>query len=355
MDTTEYIQYIQAEIKNKNYDDYVYAFLEYKEYLENRIKENSNDVEAICQLAAVYFELRYETHISTNIMEKLLVSAKSDMSDEDKARVYINLAFLYEDNGDKENIYRCLKSAVALATSFPNAYDALGRFYIENEYDENALPLFQKACSLSDAVKYQYNYGIALFCADRIAEAKAIFEELLPQSREDRRALYAYGVCCFYTGDSTKATQIANELALNLIDDYISGSEIADLYFLCSEYIKHNEIYDKECYALDVSWLSPYFYSLKALGKQVELEKKFVEFTSEKNKEISEARAEELDEDYTELDKIEHIGRLQKDLEMMVTAYENIKDSDDKPQIKIKLWFMYGCYLIDCPRHQPTK
>lgn len=352
MNAAQYIKDIQSEIKDKNYDDYVHAFYEYKEYLENHIKENTGDIEAVCQLAAVNHELRCETIDSTSIMEELLLCAADILSEKDKARIYTNLAFLYEDDYDEENCLRCLKEAVALNTDLPNAYDALGRLYLYHESNENAIVLFERACALSNELKYRYNYGTALFNIGNISKAKTIFEALLSEDCKERRTLYAFGVCCIYMGEKAKALKIADKLALEESDDYISDSEIADLYFLCDDYLKHTELYDKGGYAFDANWLTPYFYSLKALNDKDTLEKKFVEAVSQNNYDIAQAQEEELDETYTESDKSEYIQKLHKEKQDIIKAYNDIKDNDYIPCLEIKLWLMCGCYLIDCPRHQ---
>lgn len=352
MNTTEFIAYIRTEMKDKSYDDYVHVFNEYKDYLEKRVKENPKDVEGICQLAAVYHELRYQDSASTKLMEELLCGAEDQLSAEDKARVYTNLAFFYEDSYEQEKCMRCLEEAVKSKAGFPNAYDALGRLYVNDKFFDRGLKLLEKASRLSGDVKYQYNYGVAQYCRGNPSEARAVFEGLLSKGQGERRVLYAHGVCCFYTGDRAKALETAHKLSCEPEDDFIMEFEIADLYYLCGEYAKYCQLTDKVTYYPNAEWLGPYFYSLKALGKADAFEKKLAEAVAEKDERIAESRAEELDEDYTELDKRRYIQALQKEKEDIIQVHSKIKDGDYIPQVEITLWFMTGCYLIDCPRHQ---
>lgn len=99
LNTIAYIQYIQHEIQDKEFDDYVHVFYEYKNYLESRIKE------AICQLAAVYLELRYDENTSIKLIKDTLTNFADEISAINKSRIYINLAFLYESNDEKKIAY----------------------------------------------------------------------------------------------------------------------------------------------------------------------------------------------------------------------------------------------------------
>lgn len=354
LDIVAYIKYIQQEIKDKKFDDYVHVFYEYKNYLESRIKKNPKDIEAICQLAAVYLELRYDENTSIKLILDTLTNFADEISAIDKSRIYINLAFLYESNDEEKNCLYYLEEAIKLNPHMAVAYNELGRIRMENNIIEDNLNLFEKAYSLSSKMKYQYNYAVALFQHGYILKSKVLFEGLLPKYQDARRVLYGYGVCCFYTGNKRKAIEIANKLAQGKNDDYITESEIADLYFLCDEYSKHNEMYDNSeiGYYSDVRWLAPYFYSLKVQGKMEKLQAKLTEVITEKNNKIIETEAEELDDEFTETEKNEDIQEYQKEKNEIITAFEKIINEDYKPEIKIKLWLMYGCYMIDCPRHQ---
>lgn len=83
-----------------------------------------------------------------------------------------------------------------------------------------------------------------------------------------------------------------------------------------------------------------------------ELQAKLTEAIAEKNNNIIEIEAEELDDEFTEIEKSESIQEYQKEKNEIIITFEKIINEDYKPEIKIKLWLMYGCYMIDCPRHQ---
>ncbi|MDR1136309.1 MAG: hypothetical protein LBL49_09065 [Clostridiales Family XIII bacterium] len=236
--TNDYIGYIQREIAEKDrYEDYVHAFEEYRDYLEARLSANPKDIEAICQLAAVYHELRYDYDDCISQMEEAL---RWDISDSDRIRLYTNLAFYYEDRSpDGEDVMRCLEAAVALSPDTPNAYDVLGRFYLDSD-PERSLPLYQRAGELCSEMKYQYNHAVALFTCGRIAEARRILEPLSAEHADERRVRYAMGVFDCYLGNREAALAVADALASEHSDDHITEGELADLYFLCGAYERAN-------------------------------------------------------------------------------------------------------------------
>jgi hypothetical protein len=105
-------------------------------------------------------------------------------------------------------------------------------------------------------------------------------------------------------------------------------------------------------YVIYDSWLAPYLYSLKMMDKINDLERTFAEAIAEKDAEIASAKTEELDESYTLADREHYVFDKQKERDDIAASYAKIIESDDIPKIKIKLWPMFGCYLLDCPRHQ---
>ena len=353
MNCNDYIKYIQQEIADKKeYDSHIHAFEEYRTYLEEELAQGQNTVELTCQLAAVYQELRRESECSIQMLEDLLC-VSTDLSERDKARIYTNLAFYYEDEYDMENNLRCLEEAVGRNPNTPQAYDALGKVYLKDD-DEKALPLFKKAEEVGDSIRYRYNHAVALYQLGKVEEAKGMFEALYLEDENDRQIAYGLGACCFYTSEEARALAMANVLATNLDDEDIGESEIADLYYLCGEHALHNEMYQKAVmgYYPEASWLAPYFYSLYVRGKTEELAQYYMEIMEQKDRDSKETQAEETEEGYTEEDKMECLALFQREKDEITEAYCRILYENYKPDIEIALWLRCGCYLIDCPRHQ---
>lgn len=362
MTINEYIQNIQQEISNdKPYEEYAYRFEEYKKHLESVIEQNPRDIIAVCQLAAVLMELRYSSDDSIKTMEETLSQFENELTDDEKVRLYTNLAFFYKENGDEDKQIASLEKAVNLKPNTPNAYDALaicltttaGSISIASDFNA-ALPLFEQAAKLSDGFRYQHNYATSLYLAGRITNAKIVFEKLYHQDDSNTKAIYGLGVCNYYLGNTKIALDMANRLAIVDTDDEVGEFQIAELFYQCGDYANHNAMFDscKIRYYYDISWLAPYFYCLKMLGKDSVLMQKHNEVVESKKEDIEDAKGEELGDSYTVEDRNEYIAKLQKELVDIEEAYHKIMHENYRPEVSPKLDFVYGCYLIDCPRHQ---
>ena len=348
----DYIRRLRHEMDSKDYHACVPLLKEYKDFLEKIIENTPNDVEAACQLAAIYMELRMKTEVSKNLLEKVLQN-DNEISGEEKVRTYTNLAWYYEDYGDLDLCREYLEKAIALTPSVPNAYDALGRLYSNGDNTDNALSLFRVAAKLGNELKYQYNYAVSLYQNNLLQEAKDFFEDLLITNENNPLILYGLGVCCYALNDKKSAVVFANRVVAVKENEDVNESQIADLFYLCDEPFQHNAMYDncKWGYYTDASWLGPYFYCLSVQKKTDELVQKFTEVIDEKKQNINDWE-NESDPEYTDEDKQERIQCLEKEKVDIESVYHRIVAEGFKPEVKINIGFIYGCYMIDCPRHQ---
>jgi tetratricopeptide (TPR) repeat protein len=235
----------------------------------------------------------------------------------------------------------------------PNAYDALGKLCLDDGNVAEAPALFKRAQELDSDLKYQYNYAAALYENGLWKEAQNIFENTSHRGVEEisERALCGDGVCSFYLGDQNRALTIADELTARGEDnDWIGESEIADMYFLCGEHKRHNEMYDNAriSYYPTASFLAPYFYCLKAQGRTKELTQKYHAVIIEKDDDISDVKNDSASDHAKE----DLINRYRQEKEEITQVYKKITESDWTPDVKPQICCIYGCYLIDCPRHQ---
>ena len=349
MNITNHIARIQQKIaSSERYEDYVPELEEYKQFLESLLLQNPKDVAAICQLASVYNELRYDYADCISPMEAIL---NDDLSPADKIRLYTNLAFYHEDWSRSGEEARCyLEAAIALSPNTSHAFDALGRLYLDSDA-ARSLSLFKKACELENKLDYQYNYAVALYSNGFYEEAKAMFESLLSEHQNDLRVHYGLGVCLYYLGQIEQALKIADTLKIEKVrrDDYIGESQVADLYFLCGEYEKHNCMYDNSRYWPDITWLAPYFYGTKVNGNPEAGERLLSDVIKGIDEDIANI---ETDDDCPPAEKEEYILSCNKKLSDIIETHAKIMSGGFKPEVKIKLWCIYGCYLIDCVRHQ---
>lgn len=352
MDIKDYIRYIKNEIEDKqNYDEYVHAFEEYKHYLEEHLKQNSNDIEAICQYSVVLYELRIEEDVVVELMENTLINRFDQLTPMEKLRLHINIAAVYK-SGEKCSYH--LEEAVKLNLPVANSYDALAKeYYDEEKYDEAEL-LFMKATEVSQKAIYRYNYAVSLYSNNKIEKARLLFDELIKDMSYDWQPIYGYAVACWYSnmkGEFYETLSILENLDEKGFD--FDRDLLADLYFVCGKYREHNSIYDNSeiKYSISSSWVFPYLYSLKQQGEMTLLEEKYHMFLSDIQQDIIEYMSEELsDPDYFQT----IIDKSKKEADDLIYFYKSLCEANYKPMVVPKLYCIYGCYMLDCPRHQES-
>ena len=360
----EWAGYIQDEIKkNDSYDNYRHAFVEYKDYLEECLLENPQDVEKVCQLVAVYNELNYQWDDIYKLLNEFIKKYENEVTDEEKSRIYTNLGFYYDDqrNGIKRAI-RTLRKAVAFNLNNYKAYYGLGAdYYGARKYDKSE-EMYKKACELENNPIYKFEYANLLMINGKYEEAKIILEELIKKDfefgKEDfAKIKYSYIVNRIRLKEFENIESEIDELMLENIDnDYFFCSDLESLYYLSENYKKLVEIYLKieaqgDCRVPDEE-LSIYFYSLKQLNKMDKLEKSFKRALKFKNEEIEDVKNGEFKKEWTKVEKKEEIKEIRRQAKRLKTEYEKILKTDYKPEVKIYPKFLYDCFLIDCPRHQ---
>ena len=130
----EYWQNLKTEYKT-NYKVSIFSdynvLKEYAErfgtYLHGLMHEHPHDVDVVCALATVEQVLRHEEN-SIQLLEEFLRKYIEELSDTEKARVYTNLAFYYND---EENIkeYDYLYVAVKLNSPYIETYRGLALYH----------------------------------------------------------------------------------------------------------------------------------------------------------------------------------------------------------------------------------
>ncbi|WP_040195741.1 tetratricopeptide repeat protein [Candidatus Soleaferrea massiliensis] len=351
MNCEDYILYIRKEMKEKKkYDEYVHALKAYRQYLEKRLLHEPNDIEAVCQYSAILQELRYSKKECAEPMEKALVRKSDSLIPFDKLRLHTNLAGIYESG---EKCVKHLQKAVQLNLPVPHAYDALGRVYILKKEYQLAVPLFKKAAQLSKRAVYQYNYAVSLYQSCEVELAKNLLESLLPST--DQEILYAYAVCCHFTGNGDQAAAILDVLAGTTTENSrVSKYELADLYFLCGKYREHNAMIDGANFppARECSWVYPYLYALKQQDEMQRLKQKYCEFLQEIEEDRAYIEDESLDADFSQEDKDNYMAKYQQEARALQEFYTKLLRLDFVPVKTITLYCKDECYMLDCPRHQ---
>ena len=356
----EWIKYIQEKIRNNS--DYDSVYEEYKIFLENKLKENPQDVEKVCQLAAVYNELTYQWEDIYKLLNEFIKKYENELTDEEKSRIYTNLGYYYDDQrvGSKRAI-RNLRKAVTFNPNNSKAYYGLGADYYGTEKYDKSEEMYKRACELENNPIYKFEYANLLMVNGKYEEAKIILEELVKKDfefgKEDfAKIKYSYIVNRIRLKEFENIESEINELMLETVnnDDFFE-EEFAELYYLAGSYEKSRKIYSKfkiQDYQFPAWWLRFYFYSLKQLNEIEKLQENFKIVLKIKDEEIESIKNGEFLTECTKSYKKEEIREIKRQIKNLKAEYEKILKTDYKPEVKIYPKFLYDCFLIDCPRHQ---
>lgn len=352
----------QAKIKKlvfegRDIEDYKDTLLDYKNYLEKLVKTDKSNSKAVNQLAIVYTELYEPYSKALELLECMLNDYEDDLTKKEKVELYTNLAMLYDydiEQKQPEQALLLLEEVVGLKPKIANPYNALGVIYAEQEQYEKALGLFKTAIDLDEAVLYKYNYAVCLCRKERFDKAITVLKSISADWRLEEDAFQAYyllGYCYAVLKDYERARDIADDMSTSGIShSSITAAEIAGLYYMCGEYKKHNNFFDKykKDYYISVDWLACYFYSLCQLNQDVkDLLFEFIEQKQNRIEELEQADFSQIGEDV----KREYIEAIDKEIVDISKMYHKVTVQNIKPQIKGYVNFLRKCYFIDCPVH----
>ena len=333
---------------------------EMESYLLKMQQEYPEDVDVMCTLASVKLELRSEEEEYIKISERFLERYQDILDDRQKARIYTNIAFC--DDYSKKSLEYLIK-AEQLKSPFPETYTALGLYYFseyEFSQDEKYISIssayFKTARDPDKSYKSYMNYAVSLYELKEYEKAKVIFLSLLEVYPNRMRLLLCLAYCEVYLGNKDEAMSYVEkvkpgqDLKYNLNTDDISEDQIIDVYYALEEYdIFLNLCGDCVEFYYTVEW-EEYFYVLWLKNQK---EKFFI--LEEKNRKYFEEAIEEAiaDEDYdSEKEKQETIASWEEDKRNFEEMIFSIKSGASIPEIKLKLYPEYSCFMVDCVRHK---
>ena len=119
---------------------------------------------------------------------------------------------------------------------------------------------------------------------------------------------------------------------------------------MLEEYDKFLEYCDEEVdenyYIIDCDYL---FYTLWIKGKL----ERFKKLEENNRTYLEEALKESLEDEYdSEEEKKETIEGWEKDLKEFEEMILSIKSDAPRPEVKLKLYPEYSCFMVDCVRHR---
>ena len=331
----------------------------FKTYLNGLLHEHPHDLNIVCALATVEQVLRHEEN-SIQLLEEFLRKYIEELSDTDKARVYTNLAFYYNDEGNIKE-YDYLSAAIKLKSPYIETYRGLALYHFSAyrekgsvEELKESLRAFEKGRTVSNDYEMNFGYAVCLFELKQYEKAKVIFEELLKSYRNRMRLLVCIAYCDVHLGnkkqalDRLKQIKLGGDVAYHLSNDEVFEFDIIDAYYILDEYGLFLDECEKAKEHCDLSD-GPYYFGLWIM-KQHDM------FHREVEKQRTEILAcienAKMDEDFdSEEEKQDYIKSWEDDLENLNLLEHKIKDENYKPMVDLKLWPIYGCYLIDRLTH----
>lgn len=322
------------------------------------LNECPNSVDSACELADAESQAWREKN-SQLILEEFLAKYSDELNDVEKAKVYTNLAFYYNDEGNIKE-YEYLSAAVKLNSPYIETYRGLALYHFTSyaekgsvEELERSLLTYEKGRSILDNYEMNFGYAVCLFELKEYEKAKTIFVQLLENCPNRMRLLLCIAYCDVYLGnkiqslDYLKKIKIGGDPAYQR-DDEIWEFDIFNAYYVLDEYKLFLDECEKAKEHCDLSD-GPYYFGLWIMNQHDMFHR---EVDKQRNEILTCIEDAKMDEDFdSEEEKQDYIKSWKDDLENLNLLEHKIKDENYKPMVELKLWPIYGCYLIDCLIH----
>ena len=219
---------------------------------------------------------------------------------------------------------------------------------------KKSLHTFEKGTTVSDGYEMNFGYAVCLFELKQYEKAKVIFEELLKSYQNRMRLLVCIAYCDVYLGnkkqalDRLKQIKLGGDVAYHLSNDEVFEFDIIDAYYILDEYSLFLDECEKAKEHCDLSD-GPYYFGLWIMNQHDMFHR---EVDKQRTEILACIENAKMDEDFdSEEEKQDYIKSWEDDLENLNLLEHKIKDENYKPMVELKLWPIYGCYLIDCLIH----
>ena len=321
---------------------------------ETLLNECPNSIDSACELAYAESQARREKN-SQLILEKFLEKYSDELNDVEKAKVYTNLAFYYNDEGNIKE-YEYLSAAVKLNSPYIETYRGLALYHFSSYADkgsveelERSLLTYEKGRSIS--YNYEMNFGraVCLFELKEYEKAKTIFLQLLENYPNRMRLFLCIAYCDVYLGnkiqslDYLKKIKIGGDPAYQR-DDEIWEFDIFNAYYVLDEYKLFLEECEKAKSSCDLNY-GPYYFGLWTMNLHDQF---YLEVDKQRTEILACIEDVKIDDAFvSEEERQEDLQCWEDDLESLNILEHKIKYENYKPVVELKLWPIYDCYLID--------
>ena len=326
---------------------------------ETLLNECPNSVESACELANAESQAWREKN-SQLILEKFLEKYSDELNDVEKAKVYTNLAFYYNDEGNIKE-YEYLSAAVKLNSPYIETYRGLALYHFAAYREkgsvedlERSLLTYEKGRSISDNYEMNFGRAVCLFELKEYEKAKTIFLQLLENYPNRMRLFLCIAYCNVYLGnkiqslDYLKKIKIGGDPAYQR-DDEIWEFDIINAYYVLDEYKLFLEECEKAKSSCDLNY-GPYYFGLWTMNQHDQF---YLEVDKQRTEILGCIEDVKIDDDFaSEEERQEHLQCWEDDLESLNILEHKIKYENYKPVVELKLWPIYDCYLIDYLTHK---
>ncbi len=319
----KYIYKIWEKLENEDRTEYDVALENYRKYLLKETVKNPEDVSVVCQLAGVCYLSRKCDGIE--ILETFLKRNFDILTEDEKFRMYADLAYLCEDRGCmEEKAIDYLEKAIKINSNNADIYYRLAGICFH-------VKMYQKSLENID-----YRVLCKIYLGNKDTEN---IEKLLEKIKE------------FEMLEKTDYEKYLNWLTYEGFHTF-DEDVIKDLFYLCDNYEKYCKYADKSNFYLEANSIAPYLYSLKQLRKFEKINKIVKKAEKEILQNIEDIKNdEECQKNMTEEEILEIIKSEKKRLANINLVSEKILNTDFKPKMKITMFFKYECWMADCPQH----
>ena len=321
---------------------------------ETLLNECPNSIDSACELAYAESQARREKN-SQLILEKFLEKYSDELNDVEKAKVYTNLAFYYNDEGNIKE-YEYLSAAVKLNSPYIETYRGLALYHFSSYADkgsveelERSLLTYEKGRSIS--YNYEMNFGraVCLFELKEYEKAKTIFLQLLENYPNRMRLFLCIAYCDVYLGNKIQSLDYLKKIKIGgdptyQRDDEIWEFDIFNAYYVLDEYKLFLEECEKAKSTCDLNY-GPYYFGLWTMNQHDQFYREVIKQRTEILACIEDVK---IDDDFaSEEERQEYLQCWEDDLESLNILEHKIKYENYKPVVELKLWPIYDCYLID--------
>ena len=260
-----------------------------------------------------------------------------------------NLAWMYlyeEENDDKA--LELIKEAVKMNPSSYFPYNILGEIYIRQEQWKEAKEALRKSISIQPSNEAYHNLAVAYYKLGELEEASEFF---LRAAGDSDNAMYSHIKCLIDLRRITEAKEKLDRFNKKA-DDFVGEIDVADLYIEMNCYkeaIHWFEMGYKD-YSKDPYWVRRFVYTLFKTNNYCRMNQVIQEAIEEKQEAIEDAKKEEVEENWTEMDKKEFIEELIVENNQYKNMI-NLISSGDTPKLEFETYRTGACYLFGCKRH----